>query len=168
MEPDTHKSSKNSAQQPVLVAVDFSADSGAALKWACEYATCVKAPLLILHVIHDPAHAPGFYRKDDEDWSQPMSQVAERLLAEFLDKMKNLYNDCEVLKQAEIKQVTGLPPGRITEVAEMENARLIVVGSRGRTGLPHILLGSVAERVVQMAHVPVVVVKNDKQEDDKA
>ena len=167
MEADTNKPSSEDRQQPVLVAVDFSTDSDAALKWACDYAGCVNAPLLVLHIIHDPAHAPGFYRKDEEDWSQPMSKVAERLLSEFMEKMQGLYGDCEPLKQADVKQVTGLPPGRIIEVAEKENARLIVVGSRGRTGLPHILLGSVAERVVQMAHVPVVVVKSDKRESSK-
>ena len=53
----------------------------------------------------------------------------------------------------------GLPPGRIVEVARELGADLVVVGSRGRTGLPHILLGSVAERVVQTAPVPVTVVK---------
>lgn len=153
-------------QQPVLVAVDFSADSGAALKWACDYASCIKSPLLILHVTHDPAQAPGFYRKDDEDWSQPMSEVAERLLSEFMTKMQDLYGDCAPLKQARVEQVTGLPPGRIVEVAKAENACLIVVGSRGRTGLDHILLGSVAERVVQMSPVPVVVIKNDKPDGD--
>ncbi len=166
METGKNKKESVNKQQPVLVAVDFSTDSDAALKWACNYASCVNAPLLILHVIHDPAHAPGFYRKDEEDWSQPMSQVAERLLREFMEKMQGLYGDCKPLKQASVKQVTGLPPGRIVEVAEKEHAQLIVVGSRGRTGLPHILLGSVAERVVQMAHVPVVVVKSGEPEGD--
>jgi nucleotide-binding universal stress UspA family protein len=55
--------------------------------------------------------------------------------------------------------VSGLPSGRITEVANEIGADLIVVGSRGRTGLPHVMLGSVAERVVQIARTPVTVVK---------
>ena len=153
----------NADQGPVLVAVDFSEDSDAALDWACDYAKCMKAPLLILHVIHDPAHAPGFYRKEEEDWSLPMSQVAERLLSEFLTKAHERLPDCKPLEQAQVKHVTGLPPGRIIEVAETEDARMIVIGSRGRTGLAHILLGSVAERVVQMSPVPVVVIKAQKQ-----
>ena len=55
--------------------------------------------------------------------------------------------------------IAGLPAGRTVEVADSLGASMIVVGSRGRTGLPHILLGSVAERIVQTAAMPVVVVK---------
>jgi nucleotide-binding universal stress UspA family protein len=55
--------------------------------------------------------------------------------------------------------VTGLPSGRICEVADEIGAGLVVVGSRGRTGLPHVMLGSVAERVAQIASAPVTVVK---------
>jgi nucleotide-binding universal stress UspA family protein len=55
--------------------------------------------------------------------------------------------------------VAGLPPGRIVEVAAEIGAELVVLGSRGRTGLAHVLLGSVAERVVQTAPMPVTVVK---------
>jgi len=166
MEKADNKKENKDKQGPVLVAVDFSADSDAALEWACDYALCMNAPLLILHVIHDPAYAPGFYRKDEEDWSLPMSKVAERLLSEFVVKMRDRLGDCKPLKQARIEQVTGLPPGRIVDVAEAENARLIVIGSRGRTGLAHILLGSVAERVVQMSPVPVVVIKASEQNSD--
>ena len=166
MEKTDNKKVDKDRQEPVLVAVDFSSDSDAALEWACDYALCMNAPLLILHVIHDPADAPGFYRKDDEDWSLPMSKVAERLLSEFVVKMRDRLGDCRPLKQARVEQVTGLPPGRIVDVAEAENARLIVIGSRGRTGLAHILLGSVAERVVQMSPIPVVVIKASKQDSD--
>jgi len=55
--------------------------------------------------------------------------------------------------------VQGLPPGRIVEAAGLLKAKLIVIGSRGMTGLDHMLLGSVAERVVELAPGPVVVVK---------
>ena len=55
--------------------------------------------------------------------------------------------------------MTGLPSGRISEVAAEAGAGHVVVGSRGRTGLPHVMLGSVAERVAQIAEAPVTVVK---------
>ncbi|HID70224.1 MAG TPA: universal stress protein [Desulfobacterales bacterium] len=48
---------------------------------------------------------------------------------------------------------------RIVEFAEKENAQIIVMGSCGRSGLSHILLGSVAERVAQLSNIPVVIVK---------
>jgi len=144
---------------PILCAVDFSPDSGAALSWACDQAELAGAPLVVLHVVHDPAASPGFYRELQEDWIRPMAEVAEEMMAEFLAAARAAWPDCAVLAAAEARLVPGLPPGRIVEVAKAVGASLIVIGSRGRTGLAHILLGSVAERVVQTAPVPVVVVK---------
>lgn len=144
---------------PVLVAVDFSEDSRAALSWAGEYARLTGAELLVLHVAHDPAASPGFYRKMTDDWLRPMVEVAEEMMAEFLAAMRLARPDLEPLQTAATRLVSGLPAGRIVEVAAQVGAPLIVIGSRGRTGVPHILLGSVAERVAQTAAVPVVVVK---------
>lgn len=144
---------------PILCAVDFSPDSRAALSWACDQAERVGAPLIILHVVHDPAASPGFYREVDEDWTRPMAEVAEEMMAEFLKTAREARPGCAVLAAAETRLVPGLPPGRIVEVATSAAASLIVVGSRGLSGLAHILLGSVAERVVQTAPMPVVVVK---------
>jgi nucleotide-binding universal stress UspA family protein len=88
-----------------------------------------------------------------------MSEVAEEMMADFLNQMRADNPDVSQLRSLEVKLVPGLPPGRIVEVARQISASLVVVGSRGRTGLPHILLGSVAERVAQTAPMPVVVVK---------
>ena len=60
---------------PILCAVDFSADSCAALSWACRQAELSGAPLVVLHVVHDPASSPGFYRQMEEDWIRPMAEV---------------------------------------------------------------------------------------------
>ncbi len=54
----------------------------------------------------------------------------------------------------------GLPATRILEVAHALGAQLIVMGSRGRTGLSHLLLGSKAQRVVQLSRIPVTIVKS--------
>jgi len=51
---------------------------------------------------------------------------------------------------------------RILEVAEQNHARMIVMGSQGRTGLKHALLGSKAEQVVHLSPIPVTIVKEDK------
>ena len=55
--------------------------------------------------------------------------------------------------------VSGLPAPRILEVAETSNVSHIVMGSKGRTGLAHLLIGSKAEQVVRLAKVPVTIVK---------
>ena len=142
--------------ETILCAVDFSGDSAAALGWACRQAALTDARLVLLHVVHDPASSPGFYRRVGSEWLEPMVAVAEDMMAEFLAAFRA---GAEHLPALETRLVRGLPPGRIVEVARELGADLVVVGSRGRTGLPHILLGSVAERVVQTAPVPVTVVK---------
>jgi len=144
---------------PILVAIDFSDDSEAALLWADNYTKCNKAPLVILHVIHDPADAPGFYRQEEDDWSVPMASAANKIAEKFMKEMHDKHPSLSSFKEARLEFVQGLPPGRIVEFAEKENAQIIVMGSCGRSGLSHILLGSVAERVAQLSSVPVVIVK---------
>ncbi len=143
----------------ILCAVDFSPDAEAALLWSCAQAKLADARLLLLHVIHDPAASPGFYRRPEDGWLRPLAEVGESMLAAFLERLALEHADQEKLRTLETRLVSGLPAGRIVEVANEVGADLVVVGSRGRTGLPHILLGSVAERVVQTATMPVVVVK---------
>lgn len=144
---------------PILCAVDFSADSEAALLWACNQAELTGNTLVLLHVVHDPAASPGFYRRPGGDWPRPLTEVAEEMQEEFLGKVRRDHPSWAALQSLKTRIVAGLPPSRIVEVATELDASLIVVGSRGRTGLPHVLLGSVAERVVQIATIPVTVVK---------
>ncbi len=148
-------------QQPILVAIDFSDDSKAALCWACNYATLSGAKLVLLHIVHDQASSPGFYKKGKGERLKPLQAVAETMMAEFLDEVKSETAGLDILDTAELQFVRGLPPSRIVEVSELLDASHIVMGSRGITGLPHMLLGSVAERVVMLAKVPVVVVKTE-------
>ena len=61
---------------PVVVAVELSESSKAALRWACGYAEAVGAPLEILHVVHDPGDSPGTYSPDGNDLLEPMADVA--------------------------------------------------------------------------------------------
>lgn len=150
---------KTAAPGTILCAVDFSPDSEAALRWACDQAERDNARLVLLHVVHDPASAPGFYRKPGKGALQPMEEVAKEMFAEFLTKFRTHYPQAGNPDRIESKLVTGLPSGRIVEVAEDIAASLIVVGSRGRTGLPHVMLGSVAQRVAQIAKPPVTIVK---------
>lgn len=150
---------------PVLVAVDFAPDSEAALLWACDYAGCVDAGLVVLHVVHDPADAPGYYRKSDKDLLRPMEDIAVEMLDQFLEKLANEHSGLHSLEDAEKVLVKGIPATRILEIAQTKGARLIVMGSRGRTGLPHLFLGSKAERVVQMSPIPVTIVKAGTNDD---
>ncbi len=146
--------------RPILVAVDFSPFSEAALLWAARAARCFGAPLLVLHVVHDPESAPGYYHhsRKRKKHLKRIEEAAEEMMAEFLERA--VTDNPDLLGEFEQRMVVGLPITRILEVAEEIGAQLIVMGSRGRTGLSHLMLGSKAEKVVQLSQLPVTIVKN--------
>ncbi len=147
------------SEAPVLVALDLSPESEAALIWACDYAQKVGAPLEILHVVHDPADAPGSYRADGEDPLKPMADVAKDKLARFLDRMGGGNPELVGLEGAKSLCVPGLPAATILEIAQAHGARLLVLGGRRRNGIARLLRGSIAHQVASHARLPVTIVK---------
>ncbi len=144
----------------ILVPVDFSPHSEAALIWAARAADCLEAPLLVLHVVHDPESEPGYYaRADSSKYVRSMEEIARELLREFLQRVQAENPESPALSNADSRLVIGVPAERILEVAEKEGSQLIVMGSQGRTGLSYLLLGSKAARVVKLSPIPVTIVK---------
>jgi len=155
----------------ILVPVDFSVHSEAALVWAARLAEVTAMRLLVLHVVHDPFSAPGYYfdalsAKADKGVAKAqkgmrrLRKVAGGLLRDFLDDVRARHAELGALAAMETELVRGLIAQRIIEVAEREHAGMIVMGSHGRTGLAHLMIGSRAERVVRLAPMPVVIVKD--------
>ncbi len=153
---------KTETQPTILVPIDFSDFSEAALVWACRIASCWKTRLNILHVVHDPGSAPGYYAHTKrKKHLHRLEEAAGEMMKDFLEGVRKRHPELSELDRAKQLLVTGLPVSRILEVAAESNAELIVMGSRGRTGLPHLLIGSKAERVVHLAPIPVTIVKSD-------
>ena len=152
---------KKSDNDVLLVAVDFSPYSEQALCFAGQLAEKLKAQLLVLHVIHDPAEAPGFYAQKGKKkkFLKSMEEAAEEMMEEFLLKMRQAHPDIVPIKKAKPLLVVGTPVTRIVEVAEKKQVNMIIMGSHGRTGLAHLLVGSKVQRVVQLSPIPVTVVK---------
>lgn len=147
-------------KQTILVPVDFSAFSEAAVLKACELAHCLNLPVVVLHVVHDPSEMPGYYIKLAEKKTLVrIEDIANEMFAEFLKAIRDNHPELNDLAEAESMLVTGLPVTRILEVAELVDASMIVMGSQGRTGLSHVLLGSKAEQVVRLSPIPVMIVK---------
>ncbi len=145
----------------ILAAVDFSDHSEAALLWAAKAARSFDVPLIVLHVVHDPEAAPGYYsKKRDEGHLQRLEDSAGEMLDEFIERVRHDHPEFKDVKECRSELVVGLPANRILEVAELAGASMIVVGSQGRTGLAHLLLGSKAERVAQLSPIPVTIVKS--------
>lgn len=154
---------------PILVPVDFSPTSEAALLWAADMAACKVTPLVILHVVHDPGKNPGYYAvKGRKKQLHRMQDTALEMLNDFHKEMVKKNPDLSMLQKAELKLVVGIPVTRILEVVEKINPLMVCMGSQGRTGLGHLLLGSKAEQVVRLCPVPVAIVKSpveDKEND---
>ncbi|MES9992442.1 MAG: universal stress protein [Candidatus Thiodiazotropha sp.] len=152
-------------KQPILVPVDFSAASEAALAKAFELAECLKVRVVVLHVVHDPIDMPGYYSNMVKKKRFARMQDAARvMLDDFIKAFRKKTSTKKRLKRAERMLVIGLPVTRILQVTEKIDPLMVIMGSRGMTGLRHLMLGSVAERVVQLCPHPVMVVKAAPQE----
>ena len=87
-----------------------------------------------------------------------MPDLRERLTAEAEQRFEGITASLSDLETA-TEVVVGLPAKTIVDVAAARGADLIVMGTHGRSGVAHLLLGSVAERVVRMAICPVLTVR---------
>ncbi|MGD2055948.1 MAG: universal stress protein [Gammaproteobacteria bacterium] len=144
----------------VLVPIDFSDCSRAALAYAAQLVDGSRTQLLILHVIHDSASHPGVYRNHHPRHSAvSITDVAGEMVAEMLDEIRSQAPELGALQTARSLLVSGLPGQRIVEVAEKERVAMIVMGTHGRNGIAHMLQGSVAEHVSKYSRVPVTTVK---------
>lgn len=153
-----------SPRGPILVPVDFSPYSAAALLFASELAEAFDLRLIVLHVVHDPAHLPGYYARLSRKKSLTrMEDIAGQMLDDFLADLKKKFPSRSALHKPELLLVKGIPVTRILQVAQKQKASLLVLGSKGVTGLRHLLLGSVAEQVVGLARIPVTVVKDPEK-----
>ena len=110
--------------------------------------------------MHVPAHDLDFYsRAFGDDAVHTLQEQASRLLDQFLDDEAAASPAVAALGSLPCHMATGVPSTRIIELAERIGASHIVMGSTGRTGLAHLMLGSKAARVVRLSPVPVTIVK---------
>jgi len=155
---------KKDDRDAILVPVDFSPHAESALICAAELAEKLDSKLVILHVVHDLSEAPGYYSVKGQDKQlRRMEDVAADMLDDFFDKMKKKHSKLHAIANATTLLVVGLPVNRILESAKKIHARMIVMGSQGRTGLARAMLGSKAEQVVRLAPIPVMIVKDGKK-----
>jgi nucleotide-binding universal stress UspA family protein len=145
--------------RPLLVAVDFSPESTAALLFASNLVAASGAPLVVLHAAQEPGGKPGFYRRESVgEQALPLEMLAERMLADYMCALRIEHPEAAGIERASQRVVPGLPAPRIMEIAEKIDAQLIVLGSNGRSTLGKLLAGSVSDHVVRRSDVPVTVV----------
>lgn len=140
-----------------LVAIDFSAPSRAALKVAHELAGACEAKLVALHVATDPvAHLDP---AGDEEPFPARDVMGERAATGKLEELHELVKG-ELGEDLEVRVASGEPAYEVAATANEVSAKLIVMGTHGRSGLSHILLGSTAERTLRLSSVPVLTVRD--------
>ncbi len=140
--------------QTILVPVDFSEYSEQAFAWGVEVAKQWHARLVVLHVALAPSSPPllmGISLNMGESENNLCLGVNAQVKA-FMEALEP--SDIAIDAQGAV----GHPFLEICRVAVRENVDLIVMGAQGRTELSHVLLGSVAERVLHHAPCPVMVV----------
>jgi nucleotide-binding universal stress UspA family protein len=142
------------AIRTIVVAVDFSESSGAALDYAIDLAKTLDARLHLVHAYEAPLLEMAPY---DFAFPQSVWDDVKKAAGEQLAKWRDRVSAAGVGVQTHLTH--ALPSDAITRVAEEVSADLIVIGTRGHTGLKHVLLGSVAERTVRTARCPVLTVK---------
>jgi nucleotide-binding universal stress UspA family protein len=136
------------AFERILVPVDFSNYSMQALLYAKQIAASCDARLQLLHIVEDAVY-PVFYRTFSLELHGLGNQIAAKS-KEALEEMFNESGGPDVPFNIEV--LTGNPPSNI-------DTDLIVIATHGLTGLEHLLIGSVAEKVVRQAPCPVFTVK---------
>ena len=147
---------------PLLVPVDFSSHSEAALEFAISLADLLDAPVVVLHIVHDPGESPGFYAgKTGRPGVERMEEVAGRMMSDFMREFAAKHPGSKALETASTMLRIGIPVTRILEAVESLDARMVIMGSLGRTGFKHMLIGSKAEQIVRLCPVPVTIVKCD-------
>ncbi len=144
----------------ILCPVDFSDHSEHALRYAVAFASAYDAELEMLHVVELP-FLPPYSVAGVPELRLPVEQIqtqCEELLGELTKRYGELH------PKITGKVVMGTPFLEIIREAREGEFDLIVVGTHGRAGLKHVLIGSVAEKVVRKAPCPVLSVKSPGHE----
>jgi nucleotide-binding universal stress UspA family protein len=147
----------------ILVATDFSDPSAAALAYGRELARSFGATLSVVHVIDDVAMRAygvdgGVFVTDPHVQRQFEENARAQIEAELS------YEDRTRLGAAGVVLMSSAPSAAIVSYAHESGIDLIVMGTHGRSGVAHLLIGSVSERVVQTAPCPVLTVRHPEHE----
>ena len=137
----------------ILCPVDHSECSYLALKYAISLALKDEAKLYLMHVIDSRLYDTEIYKLSP----YKLNEIDESRIR--TDLMKSLPEGTMDVLEVETIVVKGVPFNEIINAATEINVDLIVIGTHGRTGLSHVMLGSVAEKVVRKALCPVLTVR---------
>jgi len=141
------------AFKQILVPTDFSAGSRLAVDYALQLARRLGANLHLLHVVEDPSVA-GLFTEAYVD----LALIRKERRCDARHRMNGLLGNLHALRITD-EIASGPVAQTIAGIAADRGADFIVMGTHGRTGLAHVLVGSVAEQVIRIASCPVLTVR---------
>jgi nucleotide-binding universal stress UspA family protein len=143
----------------IIVPVDFSPHSDAAIRIAADLSRKYEASVTLVHVYEPVAYAlpEGYVLYTADQLASLLSTFEQRLAAarEIAQREGTISPDTKLLQ--------GSAGSEIVDYAQKNGFDLIVMGTHGRTGLKHALMGSVAEKVLRRAHCPVLTVRASEE-----
>jgi nucleotide-binding universal stress UspA family protein len=147
------------ALKTILVPTDFSECSEAAVRYGRALADAFGASLHLLHVVQDP------YKQAwaAEGFAAPVTDMVSQWETQARKRLEETASACAPLRTIVATRI-GTPFYDIAQYASEMNVDLIVIGTHGRGPLGHMLLGSVAERIVRRAPCPVLTVRHPQHE----
>jgi nucleotide-binding universal stress UspA family protein len=142
----------------ILCPIDHSDCSKEALKYAVSFAMKDEAKLYLLHIIDIRSFNDSLVAMSQQI---PDEETLEQLRMKLLDCIpEDIRDDMDV----EATVIQGIPFAEIISTAKEKEIDMIVIGSHGRTGISHMMLGSVPEKVVRKAPCPVLTVRQPGHE----
>ena len=142
----------------ILCPIDHSDCSKEALKYAVSFAMRDEAKLYLLHIIDIRSFNESLNAMPTQI---PDNETLEQLRIKLLDCIpEEIRDDMDV----EATVIQGIPFAEIISTAKKKEIDMIVIGSHGRTGLKHMMMGSVSEKVVRKAPCPVLTVRQPGHE----
>jgi nucleotide-binding universal stress UspA family protein len=147
--------------QHFLVPIDFSAYADQALDYAIALAQKLSARLTLVHVIHIiPLGIAEGGAPLPQTYLETLEADVQQSLEAYCKRVADAGLECAVLA------LHGVPFQAILDVARDERVDMIIMGTHGRTGFKHVLLGSVAEKVVRLAPCPVLITRGPSDTTD--
>ena len=145
----------------ILVATDFSEAADAALGYGRAFARMFGSTLHVLHVTDDV-----YLRMGGDAYISALDTVQNDMAAAAHARLRTLLidNDPAPLAVKEAVAISAAPAAAIVEYATANAVDLIIVGTHGRGAVAHLLMGSVAERVVRTASCPVLAVRHPERD----
>ena len=146
------------AIQHILTPIDFGQASDHALTMAIQLGQVLHARLTLMHVVQTPSIVGFDPGMGVAQYMDEVTAQARQSLSQYAQRVQGAGLACEAVTEI------GSPFQLIVDYAATQQVDMIVMGTHGHTGLQHMLLGSVAERVVRLATCPVLVTRGEEEE----